>query len=173
MRVRPATPADAEAVAAIWHTGWHDGHDGNVPDELAAVRTKDTFWSRARERVAETTVAVVDATAASSETPAEVVAGFVIVAGDEVEQVYVSRDHRGSGVAGVLLAEAERQVEAAGHPAAWLAVATGNDRARRFYERSGWTDAGAFDYQAAVDGGTIPVPCHRYVRKFSAPEAAE
>ncbi|ONI71611.1 GNAT family N-acetyltransferase [Kribbella sp. ALI-6-A] len=156
MRVRPATPADAEAVAAIWHTGWHDGHDGNVPDELAAVRTKDTFWSRAAERVPETTVAVVG----------DEVAGFVIVADDEVEQVYVSRDHRGSGVAGVLLAEAERQVEAAGHPAAWLAVATGNDRARRFYERSGWTDAGAFDYQAAVDGGTIAVPCHRYLKKL-------
>jgi GNAT superfamily N-acetyltransferase len=156
MRVRPATAADAEAVAAIWHTGWHDGHDGNVPDELAAVRTKDTVWSRAAERVPETTVAVAG----------DEVAGFVIVAGDEVEQVYVSRDHRGSGVAGVLLAEAERQVEAAGHPAAWLAVATGNDRARRFYERSGWTDAGAFDYQASIDGGTIAVPCHRYVKKL-------
>jgi GNAT superfamily N-acetyltransferase len=122
MEVRPATPADAGAVAAIWHTGWHDGHDGNVPDELAAVRTKDTFWSRAAERVPETTVAVAG----------DEVAGFVIVAGDEVEQVYVSRAHRGSGVAAVLLAEAERQVDAAGHPAAWLAVATGNDRARRF-----------------------------------------
>ncbi|MEV6282121.1 GNAT family N-acetyltransferase [Kribbella sp. NPDC051770] len=163
MHVRPATTEDTEAVAAIWFTGWHDGHDGNVPEELSAVRTKDTFWTRAAERTSETTVATVE----------QVVAGFVIVSGDEVEQVYVSSEHRGSGVAGLLLAEAERQVAQAGHPHAWLAVATGNGRARRFYERSGWTDDGAFEYQAAVDGGTLPVPCHRYVKTVSAPAAGE
>jgi hypothetical protein len=54
--------------------------------------------------------------------------------------------------------------EVAGHARAWLAVATGNARARRFYERSGWTDDGAFDYPAATEAGPIPVPCHRYVK---------
>jgi GNAT superfamily N-acetyltransferase len=153
--VRPAEPADADAVAAIWYAGWGDGHLGHVPDELVAIRTKESFWTRAADRVADTTVAVVG----------EQVAGFVMVVGDEVEQVYVSRDHRGSGVAAVLLAEAERQVKANGHTEAWLAVATGNARARRFYERSGWTDGGAFDYPASVERGTIPVPCHRYVKQ--------
>ena len=152
--VRPAVAADADVVAAIWYGGWRDGHLGHVPDELVAFRTEESFGTRAVERVADTTVALV-----SGE-----VAGFVMVVGDEVEQVYVSRDHRGSGVAGALLTEAERQVKANGHREAWLAVATGNARARRFYERSGWTDGGAFDYPAAVEGGTIAVPCHRYVK---------
>lgn len=152
--LRPAGPADAEAVAAIWYAGWGDGHLGHVPDELVAIRTKESFWTRAAERVADTTVAVVG----------DEVAGFVMVVGDEVEQVYVSRDHRGSGIAGVLLTEAEQQVKANGHAEAWLAVATGNARARRFYERSGWTDAGAFDYPATTDSGPIPVPCHRYTK---------
>lgn len=44
------------------------------------------------------------------------VAGFVMVVGGEVEQVYVSADHRGAGVADRLLADAEVQVLAAGHP---------------------------------------------------------
>jgi GNAT superfamily N-acetyltransferase len=153
--IRPAEPADADAVAAIWYAGWGDGHLGHVPAELVALRTKESFWTRAAERVADTTVAVVDGD----------VAGFVMVVGDEVEQVYVSRDHRGSGVAGVLLAEAERQVKANGHSEAWLAVATGNARARRFYERSGWTDTGAFEYPASAETGTLPVPCHRYVKQ--------
>jgi GNAT superfamily N-acetyltransferase len=153
--IRPAEPADADAVAAIWYAGWGDGHFGHVPAELVALRTKESFWTRAAERVADTTVAVVDGD----------VAGFVMVVGDEVEQVYVSRDHRGSGVAGVLLAEAERQVKANGHSEAWLAVATGNARARRFYERSGWTDTGAFEYPASAETGTLPVPCHRYVKQ--------
>ncbi|WP_433161873.1 GNAT family N-acetyltransferase [Kribbella sp. CA-247076] len=125
-----------------------------MPDELVAIRTKESFWTRAAERVGDTTVAVVG----------DEVAGFVMVVGDEVEQVYVSRDHRGSGIAGVLLGEAERQVKANGFAEAWLAVATGNARARRFYERSGWTDAGAFDYPATTESGPIPVPCHRYTK---------
>ena len=154
VNVRPAVADDADAVAAIWYAGWGDGHIGHVPAELVAVRTKESFWTRAADRIADTTVAVVGGE----------VAGFVMVVGDEVEQVYVSRDHRGSGVAATLLSEAERQVKASGHSEAWLAVATGNGRARRFYERCGWTDGGAVDYPASVATGTVPVPCHRYVK---------
>ena len=65
-----------------------------------------------------------------------------MVVGDEVEQVYVGATARGTGLAATLLSEAEAQVAAAGHDTAWLAVATGNARARRFYERCGWVDEG-------------------------------
>ena len=153
--VRPATPDDATAVAEIWRVGWRDGHLGLVPGALAAVRTDESFHTRAAARVADTTVATVGAD----------VAGFVMVVGDEVEQVYVSSRHRGSGVADALLAEAERQVRENGHAIAWLAVVAGNGRARSFYERMGWSDEGAFDYVAAVeDGTTVAVPCRRYVK---------
>jgi ribosomal protein S18 acetylase RimI-like enzyme len=153
--LRPAEAADVDAVASIWYSGWGDGHLGNVPDELVVIRTKESFWARVPDRIGDTTVAVVG----------DEVAGFVMVVADEVEQVYVSGDHRGSGVAGTLIAEAERQVKANGYDEAWLAVATGNTRARRFYERSGWADSGAFDYPASTDSGDIPVPCHRYTKK--------
>ncbi len=151
--LRPARASDSEAVATIWYDGWRDGHLGHVPDALVAVRTEESFRTRAAERVGDTTVATVD----------DAVAGFVMVVGDEVEQVYVDQRHRGSGVAGALLAEATRQVAANGHHRAWLAVATGNERARRFYARQGWADEGAFDYPATGIEEPIPVPCHRYV----------
>jgi ribosomal protein S18 acetylase RimI-like enzyme len=154
--LRAARAGDADAIASIWYSGWGDGHLGNVPDELVAIRTKESFWERVPARIADTTVALAG----------DDVAGFVMVVGDEVEQVYVSGEHRGSGIAGTLIAEAERQVKANGYDEAWLAVATGNARARRFYERSGWADAGAFDYPASTDDGPIPVPCHRYVKKL-------
>ena len=96
------------------------------------------------------------------------VAAFVVVARDEVEQVYVSAPNRGTGVAGVLLAEAERQVEANGYDEAWLAVVPGNARARAFYERAGWRDEGPFEYAAESEGGPIAVPCHRYVKTLRA-----
>ncbi len=156
--LRPASPQDADDVAEIWHLGWQDGHLGLVPQELVDVRTEESFRGRAASRIADTTVASVDGA----------VAGFVMVVGDEVEQVYVSARHRGTGVAALLMAEAERQVRANGHPKAWLAVVAGNARARSFYERSGWHDEGPFDYAAAIaaaaESGTIAVPCHRYTK---------
>ncbi|UMP00528.1 N-acetyltransferase [Amycolatopsis sp. EV170708-02-1] len=154
LTIRPATAADADAVAKIWYHGWQDGHLGNVPDSLVRIRTRDSFWTRAADRVGDTTVAV-----SGGE-----VAGFVMVVGDEVEQVYVSSDHRGSGVAGALLAEAERLVREGGHARAWLAVAPGNARARRFYERCGWADEGEFDNRVLGPDGVVSVPCRRYVK---------
>jgi GNAT superfamily N-acetyltransferase len=155
--IRAAQPDDASAIAEIWYLGWQDGHLGFVPDELTTARTKETFWTRAAQRLDDTTVAVI----------AGQIAGFVMVVGDEVEQVYVSRLHRGAGVADKLMAEAERQVKGAGYSAAWLAVVAGNARARGFYSRRGWADEGPFDYTASSEGGPITVPCHRYVKDLT------
>ena len=157
--LRTATPEDADEVAEIWRLGWQDGHRGLVPGELVAVRTEASFRARASERVGDTTVAVVDGA----------VAGFVMVVGDEVEQVYVSRLQRATGVAAALMAEAERQVGANGHSTAWLAVVAGNARARAFYERTGWADEGPFEYSAAAEDGPITVPCRRYTKLLEPP----
>lgn len=127
-----------------------------LPGRPARTSTDGTS-SVAAQRVSDTTVAVIDGD----------VAGFVMVAGDEVEQVYVAALHRCTGVADALMAEAERRIARAGYSAAWLAVVAGNTRARRFYERRGWSDAGPFDYAAAGEDGPISVPCRRYVKHLS------
>jgi GNAT superfamily N-acetyltransferase len=152
--LRRAVPEDAPSIAEIWYLGWGDGHTGSVSEELTAARHEDSFRTRAAQRVSDTTVAVIEGE----------IAGFVMVVGDEVEQIYVSGLHRGTGVAGALLSDAERRIRDAGHSTAWLAVVAGNARARRFYERSGWSDEGLFDYTAAGDHGPISVPAHRYVK---------
>ena len=92
------------------------------------------------------------------------VAGFVMVAGAEVEQVYVARAHRGGAVASALLTEAERIVARNGHLVAWLAVVAGNARARRFYERQGWVDEGPIDYAAPGNDGPVMVRTLRYTK---------
>ena len=153
--LRPATADDAPAIARIWYFGWRDGHLGHVADELVALRTRESFDQRAAARVADTVVATVDGA----------VAGFIMVVGDEVEQVYVAGEHRGTGLAAALLTEAERLVAANGRDRAWLAVAPGTARARRFYERRGWIDEGLFDYPAATADGPLAVPCRRYVKR--------
>jgi GNAT superfamily N-acetyltransferase len=150
--LRPGTPDDAAVVADIWHAGWHVSHPGHVPDGLTERRTLEAFHERSPKRVADTTVAEVDGE----------VAGFIMVVDDEVEQVYVGRGARGSGVATWLLAEAERQVARNGHGVAWLAVASGNARARAFYEKQGWVDTGYLPYEVEALGERFVSPCQRY-----------
>lgn len=149
--LRAATPADVDVLAALWHAGWREAHLGHVPDALLAHRTLDAFRARLPEILDTVTVAAADGE----------IAGFVRVRDDELEQMYVGAGHRGSGTAAALIAHAERVV--ARFPVAWLAVVAGNTRARRFYERSGWHDAGPFDEPAWLpDGSTLAVPCYRY-----------
>lgn len=157
--IRPAVPADMAAVADLWHEGWHDGHAGHVPDGLTAARTPAAFRERTPPRVADTTVAVAEDGS---------VMGFVMVVGDEVEQVFVARAGRGTGLAATLLAEAERRVADSGREVAWLAVVVGNSRARRFYEKQGWVDEGDLAYEVSAGGETFVSPCRRYVKRVRA-----
>jgi ribosomal protein S18 acetylase RimI-like enzyme len=153
--LRPATLDDVETIATLWYDGWRDGHLGHVPEALHPHRTLPGFRRRVPSRVPLTTVAIVEGR----------IAGFVTVHDDEVEQVYVARAARGGGVAPALLQHAE-QVIAGRYDVAWLAVAEGNARARRFYERSGWRDAGGFEYAAEIVNGTLSVPCRRYEKRL-------
>lgn len=154
--IRPAVPADMALVAELWHAGWHDAHAGHVPDGLTAARTLAAFHGRTPDRTADTAVAV---------SESGDLLGFVMVVGDEVEQLFVSSVARGTGVAAGLLAEGERRVAATGHDEAWLAVVVGNARARRFYEKHGWSDGGDLPYEVTADGQTFVSPCRRYVKR--------
>jgi len=152
--LRPARADDVDAIAEVWHQGWRDGHLGHVPDALLPHRALAHFRERVPPRLPTTTVATIGSN----------VVGFVTVHEDEAEQVYVAASARGGGAAKALLRHAE-QVIAERFDTAWLAVVAGNARARRFYEKCGWRDAGGFDYGAEIRGGTIPVPCRRYEKR--------
>ncbi len=154
--LRAAQLRDVEAIASVWYAGWRESHLGHVPDELLAHRSRDLFVERVPVRLATTTVATVE----------ERVTGLVVTHRDEIEQLYVDAEQRGSGLAAALLGHGETVI-AAEYPLAFLAVIAGNARARRFYERQGWVDAGPFDYRAWTrDGASVPVPCHRYEKSL-------
>lgn len=152
MDIRPAIVADAPRIAEVWESAWRDGHVGHIPDELLVHRRSDSFRARTAEMIERTHVAVVDGT----------VVGFVALKADEIDQLMVDASARGTGVAGALLTDGARRILEAGHAQPWLAVVTGNARARHFYEREGWRDAGHLDYEAPIDGGSVTVSCRRY-----------
>jgi len=154
LALRAATLDDVDAIATVWHRGWIDGHLGHVPEAIQEHRRLEHFRERVPPRLAQTTVATIESH----------VVGFVTVHDDEIEQIYLAEAARGSGVAGALLEHGEKVI-AARFDVAWLAVATGNARARRFYDRQGWRDAAGIDYAAEITNGTMIVPCRRYEKR--------
>ena len=128
--IRDAEAAELDELTDLWHDGWRDAHLSIVPAELAALRTRDSFRARLAAAIRDARVAVDGAA----------LAGFYLLRDAELNQFYVARAARGSGVAAALIADAEARLRARGVRRAWLTCAIGNDRAARFYEKSGWTN---------------------------------
>jgi ribosomal protein S18 acetylase RimI-like enzyme len=157
MHVRTPQPDEIELLAEIWFDGWRDAHAAIVPEELARVRTVDNFRDRLPDLLPETRV-VGDVGAPL---------GFSITKDDELYQLYVSADARGKGVAQKLIAEVEERLAARGYKTAWLACAIGNDRAARFYEKSGWHNARTFVSELPVPNGPFFLEVWRYEKDLS------
>jgi GNAT superfamily N-acetyltransferase len=157
MNVRDAVSADVEPLARLWHEGWHDAHAAIVPPALARLRTVESFRERMERGLAEVRVA----------GPSREPLGFTMLKGDELYQMYVARAARGAGVAAILIADAEARLRERGVAVAWLACAIGNDRAARFYEKSGWTRAGNFVNPAETSEGHFALEVWRYEKALA------
>lgn len=150
--VRYARDNEVEALARIWFDGWQDAHAGILPAELARLRTLDSF--RERLRTAIDTVRVAG--------PEGAPLGFSMVKGDELNQLYVSARARGTGTAAALVNDAVEQFREAGIGTGWLACAIGNDRAARFYEKTGWTRARTMTSRLPTPEGIFSLEVWRY-----------
>ncbi|MFI8952153.1 GNAT family N-acetyltransferase [Streptomyces sp. NPDC053750] len=82
----------------------------------------------------------------------------------ELYAIYVDAGRVGTGVGHALLQESIRRCTAAGHERMLLWVLKDNARARRFYERAGFTADGA-EEASEVDG--VAVPEVRYARALA------
>lgn len=152
MDVRNAEAGEIDHLAKLWFDGWRDAHALIVPAELTRRRTLESF--RQRLQAALPDVRVVG--------PSGAPVGLCIVKDDELYQLYVSAESRGSGAAAVLIADAEGRLSARGVGTAWLACAIGNERAARFYEKRGWRRAGTMVNRLDTPDGEFPLDVWRY-----------
>jgi GNAT superfamily N-acetyltransferase len=155
MSVRPAEPAEIDHLAQVWYDGWQDAHAGILPAELTRIRTLESFRDRLQAALPDVRVV----------GPFPTPVGFCIVKGEELDQLFVSAQARGSGVAAALVADAETRLAVAGVEIAWLACAIGNERAARFYEKCGWRRAGTVAYQPEASDGP-PLEVWRYEKRL-------
>lgn len=157
MNVRPAAPAEIDHLARVWYDGWQDAHALILPAELRRIRTLESFRDRLQAALADVRVA----------GPFPTPVGFCMLKGDELYQLYVSAEARGSGVAAALVADAEAGLAEAGVEVAWLACAIGNDRAARFYEKCGWQRAGVEVYHPDGANEAMTLEVVRYEKRLS------
>jgi ribosomal protein S18 acetylase RimI-like enzyme len=157
MDVRKAQLQDIEPLARIWYEGWQDAHAKLLPAELARERTREALNQRMTDELAE--VRVIG-------EPGKPL-GFSMTKDDELYQLYVSRDARGNGAAQKLIAEVEERLASRGYKTAWLGCAIGNDRAARFYEKSGWNLARNYVVELPVTDGLFRLEVWRYEKELA------
>jgi len=156
--LRPYRSDDRAAVVRLWHDAWHDGHGSALPAVVVAERSLESFDLRLGPLEAGTLVAELDGN----------VVGFAAIEGDEIDQLYVAAEARGTGLAAALLAAAEAELVRRGIRDAAIQCSAGNDRAHRFYARAGWRDSGV--RQAPIwtpDGRHETHPTHIFVKQLS------
>jgi GNAT superfamily N-acetyltransferase len=158
MIVRSADKSEIDQLAKIWYDGWQDAHAAILPAELARMRTPESF----RERIAAALhrVRVVG--------PIGSPLGFHMLKHDELDQLFVSAQARGTGAAAALIEDAEACLAESGVQTAWLACAIGNDRAARFYEKRGWHRAGVMVHTPETPEGTFTLEVWRYEKPLGA-----
>jgi GNAT superfamily N-acetyltransferase len=157
MQVRSADAAEIDPLARLWHDGWHQTHALLVPQELTRLRTPESFRERLLAALPNVYVA----------GPLGAPIGFYAPKDDELSQLFVSSEAHGSGVAKVLIADAEARLADHGVETAWLTCAIGNDRAARFYEKSGWRLASTVVDSAETSSGPFPLEVWRYEKRLT------
>jgi GNAT superfamily N-acetyltransferase len=152
MDIRDPSPSEVEPLAQLWLAGWRDAHLEIVPPELEKHRDINNLRQRMADGLADVRVA----------GPVGDPLGFYMLKDDELYQFYVSSKARGTGVAAILMADAEAWLAQRGLEVAWLACAVGNARAARFYEKTGWERVRTEMSRLHTPEGEIPVEVWRY-----------
>ena len=162
MNIRPAVPADAEALSALAERTFRDtfGPDNQAAhmDAYCATAYSPTIQGREladaniRTLVAETDDGVLRGYAqlCRSEVPPSVTGPEPI----ELVRFYIDREFHGQGLATLLMARTVDVATSWGARTLWLGVWERNFRAQKFYRKCGFVDAGTHIFMLGDDPQT-------------------
>ena len=145
--IRFARSDEMDAVARLYWSVCHETQAPLQPATVAAFRDERFFTRRVTDLPQAPLVAIAGGR----------IVGFGGWTGRQLGQLFVAAEGRASGIGATLLAASERAMAESGQRQANLLVLRGNDRARRFYERHGWTVVSATVSDAATFDGPVPV----------------
>ncbi|TAD88545.1 MAG: GNAT family N-acetyltransferase [Alphaproteobacteria bacterium] len=152
--VRAARIDDIDAMAEVWHAGWHTAHGSIAPPALVALRTRAAFAERLL-------LLWMDAWVAEQ---AGRILGLVILEGDEVAHLFLDPAARGRGLGARLLAQGELVLARRGHTTARLLCARDNHSAARFYARQGWQEGPADTQLLDLGGASVTLPMRPFTK---------
>jgi GNAT superfamily N-acetyltransferase len=150
--VRPATPADSDAIGLVHVRSWQSAYQAKIPrdylDGLDPAHRAQVWW-RILEQDQPSRGGVLVAVAEGGG-----IIGFASFGpsrdGDtdprvtgEVFAIYADPDAWETGAGRALMGSAVAELTRAGYADAILWVLDANDRARRFYALAGWAQDGA------------------------------
>ena len=170
--MRAATVDDADAIGRVHVVAWQRAYRGLMPDEFLdglSVADRQEQWRRGLGE------GLTDRSTLVAEDGDGAVRGFTTVGdvrGDapegpavgELWAINVEPAAWSQGLGAALLRAGKRELVGRGHTSAVLWVVEDNARARRFYEREGWTTDGAV--KESTFGGA-PVREVRYRRDLN------
>jgi ribosomal protein S18 acetylase RimI-like enzyme len=156
--IRPATPADARALARFGARTFRETFEpDNRPEDVGAYVARTYSESRQRAEVDDP-----DRTTLIAESPDGLAAFAQIRVGDtpdcvagsrpiELLRFYVDRVWHGHGIGRTLMAAVVRAAEARGARTLWLGVWEHNLRAIAFYAKYGFRDVGSHEFLLGTD----------------------
>lgn len=162
MRIRPAEPSDAAALAAFAEHCFRDAFGGvNSPENMDAYIASaygPDLQARELTDSAITSLLAIDPEGAlTAYAQLRVRPEAPDAAGDdaiELWRFYVDRPFHGQGLAQVLMEAVLDAAAAVGRRALWLAVWERNFRGRAFYQKLGFVEVGTQEFVLGEDRQT-------------------
>ncbi len=166
VRIREMAADDIDAVAEIRVRGWQFAYRGLMPQSYLDALSVEEDAAARRERWATPWPGIMVLIAERDGRPVGFCAFGPTRDDDHAQRtfdiyaIYARPEAIGTGAGRALMDAALDRCRAAGVDSVALWVLTGNDRARRFYERAGFRTDGT---TATYDVEGTPVPEVRYV----------
>ncbi|MGJ8528507.1 N-acetyltransferase family protein [Maritalea sp.] len=128
MEIRVAKPGELTSLSAFYHKIWHETQAPYQHPDIAKFRDVRFMQARIDEFYPNIIVAVEAAN----------IIGLIVAHDSRISQLFIDKEFRRQKLGEKLLALGEAKLAAEGTIIASLNCLTGNENARRFYERNGW-----------------------------------